>query len=392
MNDTDLQTYDDGGDDLLSNNFYPSWRNSLSFSLAALTLTMFCVVLYEISTVIKARAFTFNLYIIFLLVPDCLFNFIEGWRCIGEGLNDGRIPWSLCYARNFMIIFYYYSNVFMNALIACKVYKLVVDAYHCKRTKLPTARRVALEACSVYLFAALVAGWFVMPLDWGVVKTTSDPYYVSSFGTPVFNQYLGICISVAISLPPFFCVFGVTYKVHKQKLLPLQGSTRALALYFMRIIVVFIAFYFPMLTLAMIVLLYPSDGTDSNAYFWLQTTLTMINPIQNMVTLKFLLQKDDIRDVFFGHFSAFSSLLRLSRFSEIKTTNDQHVEPNAPLSPKSIWKESDTYEKDNRDTINTDPDMTKTNQAKSDMIMTTVDLPCSGLTDDEYNFRSNPLF
>ena len=46
--------------------------------------------------------------------------------------------------------------------------------------------------------------------------------------------------------------FWVAYKVWNEKLLPLQGKTRVLALYFLRIIVIFVAFYTPILVLSIV--------------------------------------------------------------------------------------------------------------------------------------------
>merc|ERR1719162_419242 len=74
----------------------------------------------------------------------------------------------------------------------------------------------------------------------------NEPICISKFK----HLWTGIAVNGAISMPPFLYVFWTAYKIHTKKLLPLQGRTRVLALYFMRIIVIFVAFYIPILLVA----------------------------------------------------------------------------------------------------------------------------------------------
>merc|ERR1712176_1550536 len=75
-----------------------------------------------------------------------------------------------------------------------------------------------------------------------------------------------------------------------------------------------------------IYLRFDADRKDSDAYFWLLSALTLMNPIQNAISLVIFWQKDDIQQTFYRY----SSKIKAKR-------------------PKSAWRQNDTYECDGGD-------------------------------------------
>ena len=68
----------------------------------------------------------------------------------------------------------------------------------------------------------------------------------------------------------------------------------------MRIVTIFIAFYIPMLCIAIAKNATPQQEHDSTRYFVLLSIFSLIIPFQNIVTLNFLMQKDDISETIRG--------------------------------------------------------------------------------------------
>jgi hypothetical protein len=78
--------WDDG-----SRNDVVTWAApALTFTVGAICLTAFLVSMIFMGIVFTTRKFTFNLYIIFIMLPDSLLNLVEGLRYVYEGFNDTR--------------------------------------------------------------------------------------------------------------------------------------------------------------------------------------------------------------------------------------------------------------------------------------------------------------
>jgi hypothetical protein len=127
-------------------------------------------------------------------------------------------------------------------------------------------------------------------------------------------------VSLGVDFPPFVYVFWVAYAIRKQKLLPRKGRTRALALYFSRIVIIFILFFTPMMIIAMYSLFVDSIASaeyyDSWLYFSLCVLFSLLTPIQTLVNVRFMLQKADIQEAIQSMSSSFTA-----RFSVPKNGN-----------------------------------------------------------------------
>jgi hypothetical protein len=141
---------------------------------------------------------------------------------------------------------------------------------------------------------------------------------------------------MVFTMPPLLYVFAIGYKVKKRKILPLKGHTRVLALYFMRIIVIFVTFYIPMLVLANAVNFIspgPNDPIKANYFVTLQV-FRLLFPIQNIVTFKLLLEKKDISDALYDYTAQISS------FFFVKPSDRDFTDPTNEISE---WEVDDIY-------------------------------------------------
>lgn len=136
----------------------------------------------------------------------------------------------------------------------------------------------------------------------------------------------------------------------------MSGRTRAIALYFMRIVLLFFAFYLPNIVTGTI-LVYATKSM--NKKFWLLTVQHVFIPLQCLVTLRFAITKHDIQKLFEESYAGVT-LAASARLSAIRNSvlgsNIEYVCNDKTLHfpdddenqdneiPTSEWEKDDVYE------------------------------------------------
>jgi len=192
------------------------------------------------------------------------------------------------------------------------------------------------------LYAALVSAWFVAPVKWSPMTVTNEPFCALSNGSSAISPMIGLLIGLAFVVPPFIYFFRVAYKIKRENLLPLTGRTKALAMYYLRIAVIFTGFYIPITVCAFAKMSIPQENHGSTSFYLLLLTIALLFPMQNIVTIYFSLQKDDIR-LSVDRFVARIQPLVIDKPCSIPTSLS-----NRPCSiPISEWNLDDSYELSN---------------------------------------------
>jgi len=331
---------------------YETWRATVSYSLAGLCLTVFLVTLVFLVVVATTRKFTYNLYIVFLLLPDALLNLVLGIRCLYDGIrNSGGgtggtggtgggglvLPMPLCVFQQIGISLYV-SNLFLNAIVAKELYTLVWNSYHRKRTKPPTSQTILWQVALVYSLTSIFTIWQVLPVEWAEKRIENDPYCAATSRIPPWLSALVYALLIA---PPVTVVLYVYNRMTRGKLLPRSGRTRVLTMYFMRIFWLFLLFYTPVTIVLSYYVTFDRDRRHSDAYFWLLEAFTILNPIQSTISLVVFWQKDDIQQKFYRYTRTSFSYFSVDRIDAAATATAE----NTKVAPKSAWKEHDTYER-----------------------------------------------
>jgi hypothetical protein len=229
----------------------------------------------------------------------------------------------------------------LDAVVTKEVYDLVWNSYRRKRTKPPTVQKVVCQSLVVYALVSIFVAWFVVPTSWAGMTIENDPYCSVSFGSEKVPAWVTLFLFNVILMPPIVYVVWICAIIDRRNLLPLKGRTRALAMYFLRIIGTFIFFYTPMTIVYIVYVYYPIDGHTSNAYFWLQSIFTILNPIQNIVSIAVFSMKDDIKQ----------SVISVAKFSSITkrftTVTSSSTTPNTNShsndDTQNEWKQDDIY-------------------------------------------------
>ena len=181
----------------------------------------------------EVRRHPFNLYLIFLYIPSLIYvaTVIAIVICQLFTCHDtGTVPtlWSFG--------FYASSNLSLNAVIAHDVYRLLRNSKKCLRIRPLPLKTLYTRVAVVYTLAILYGTWSAFLIS-GKIESLPN------------NSYAGwvadMVTKAVFLLGPTFYVLYICIRVGKDKLLPLHGETRALAFFFLRIVIVSVVICIP---------------------------------------------------------------------------------------------------------------------------------------------------
>ncbi|KAL7571453.1 hypothetical protein ACA910_019208 [Epithemia clementina (nom. ined.)] len=249
--------------------------------------------------------------------------FIEAFT---HGSSNQR---AVCNVRTLFNHFYLPANLMVNAVVAHEIYRLAYFSHRRQKTSPPKLRTVLSQMAVVYLYALFLSLWSVVNLSWSPTHyQDSNNFCVRGNGSPPTkttnpddgssssSQKISLVISAVaciVYLLPIVYVFYVAFRIWKGGLLPIKGQTRALAIYFFRVVFVFAIFFVPMITFGLT--LYDSNGRENKnkhqndddgddevvvdknwktSQFVLYSLYHTLVPLQSIVTLRLTMFKDDI--------------------------------------------------------------------------------------------------
>ncbi|KAL3941325.1 MAG: hypothetical protein SGBAC_004299 [Bacillariaceae sp.] len=251
--------------------------------------------LYALLRKEKIRQSSYNVYIIFLILPDAFVNFTSHGLFNGfVALNGGNdvFPPGYYYVDVWSWFFYYNANCFLNGVVAYEINNLVLRSYARKRTNPPSLSRVYKQVAAVYLLATMAGLVMVVPYPWALYTITDSLKGKGEMGGEVFDETTATGIGFGFMLLPMVYVVIVRIRIWWRDLLPKSGRTRTLSLFFMRIIIVFLIFYLPNTTLSALLPIVP----DPNAKYWISVMMGLLTAGQGLVNLYMVYLKDDIRE------------------------------------------------------------------------------------------------
>jgi len=319
-------------------------------NLFAFTIALHCII--SILSFEKTRMSSFNVYVVAVLIPDVLVNFCNA--ITAAFLVHERVVYflDLCVQRNVIILFNFFSNLYLNGVVARETYVMMNNSFKRKKTSGPTVRKAVLQTAIVYILS------FAYSL-WAALEVPSSPFHIANIadcqflpGSPELDTMDGGWFSsigagilhACVFMPPLIYVLYACIVVKKRHLMPIQGRTRAVALYFFRIAVVFFCFYFPIFLLGIVNFFFVEESTDGRqsrlVAFWLPWSVTQLMLVQLLVTVRMVLEKDDIREAVFQNNSfcilrGISALTKATYYNPCcgKTTKKDAKPSNGETNP-----------------------------------------------------------
>ena len=195
----------------------------------------------------KAKKQTFNVFLIYLMIPDFTFSILCGITCLLNFIKGEYYSHVMCNIQQFYCVWGIGSNCWLNAIITYHLHSLLTSNLRIRKYQLPTPTTISYQALAVYVYCAFLG-------TWGLYNSDNFPYYAI--------QINGLaCIPTQVNVPSsiFFWVFFmpifsiiptlyvayVSYDIYKRKLLPPRGKRRLLAVYFGRIVLIFLLMWGP---------------------------------------------------------------------------------------------------------------------------------------------------
>jgi len=170
-----------------------------------------------------ARLDSFNVYLVFLAIPDWFLNLYTLIILLLQ-LADKTF-------ENFYLVFGASSgflNNFINMIICYEIKKMVLRSHQRIGTNPPTIKHALVQCLTTFILSIL----------WGTALYMFLSLLYVSVGVP----YL---IFLAAILFPFIYSLHALWRIRKTGILSLTGRTRSLTIYFHRILLVFVIFLIP---------------------------------------------------------------------------------------------------------------------------------------------------
>lgn len=236
----------------------------------------------------KVRQSSFNLFLIYLMVPDCLVLWLCATSCLVNSLAGYFTSVQHCKFQSFYLLATLSSNAWLNLAITRHLLTMLQSAAQFKKYKPPSRKRVTIEALGAYAFSIFLACWFLVDAEWWPFRTRLNSGIVC---LPQDFSYVSTAFYYSIFLPlgfliPLGYVFYAVFVIWRQNLLPTSGGRRALAIYFFRLVFAFAIMWVPCLVLLIV--------TSAWTGPWIQWAGGLWGHLQGVVSGAVSLCKPDI--------------------------------------------------------------------------------------------------
>uniref|UniRef100_A0A7S1YVF3 Uncharacterized protein n=1 Tax=Ditylum brightwellii TaxID=49249 RepID=A0A7S1YVF3_9STRA len=202
-------------------------------ALSAITLFSSSIFIGGILRSPNARSQGYNLYLVFLAIPDALANLMI---LVRNGLTVSNTP-AHPTVHVFLVSYEYFyasSNMWLNAVIVGQIHQVLRKSKMCVKIAPLSVKTVFIQAGLTYAWSSL---WFA----WAFILYSRALVW---FSLPTVVN-IWIITRALIVGPPLLYLIGVCVHIWKYKLLPRSGRTRVLSLYFLRVVIVFLVTWVP---------------------------------------------------------------------------------------------------------------------------------------------------
>ena len=281
----------------------PVLRNS-SHSVCHSGLYQFCrrlsclLLLVAIFRVKTVREKAFNCYLAAITLPDFVGSFSCVITCAMSATVSTYYSEVMCGWQTFYLVWGFTANCWMNAVIAHQLYKMLRVSHFRGRYHPPTRKRVALQALCVYLYEAVIATlstWNIPAVPLRAGSYSGFACFPKDYDVPS-SIFFWLVFVPAFLLIPLGYVLVCVIIVFRRGMLPPIGRRRNLAVYFFRLVFVFVAMWLPFIIIAFIV--GPArPGVESS---WLPWTSAAWSHLQGLASVLTSLTKPDIKNAYLG--------------------------------------------------------------------------------------------
>lgn len=291
--------------------------------LSSITLSVCLIFICSIVSDKRTRIQGYNLYLVFLAIPDALANL---FILVRNSLTISGAPVSPTVHIFLASVEYFYAaaNMWLNGLIVGQIHHVLRKSNKFVKIPPPSVSHVCKQSAGIYVFAS---GWF----GWAFFL-----YYRGLVLFPL-DQVVNIWIVTRVFMvaPPLCYVIYVCVHVWRRKLLPRSGRTRVLSLYFLRVVIVFLVTWVPYFIIYEIAW----NVTHSR---WMVHISYYLGSVQGLMSVVVALSKPDIKRAVFQFVSCGQKKKKLNRSRPrrvLGTSLDVLPPPETSMPPATTLSE-----------------------------------------------------
>ena len=262
-------------------------------TINAVTATFVFLLIIAILRSRRVRKGPFNLYLLFIAIPDFMVSFLCFFTCALSAPQREYFSEWMCGFQSFYLNWSFISNAWLNGMIVYQIHKMLRQSNVRHRYTPPTHARVMMHAACVYTYAAF---WgFLCGFNLEFLPHSSHLYYGFACMPMEYNMastlfFWLVYIPFTLGLPLLYAVY-VLVDIIKNKLLPPTGKRRALTMFLLRLCFLYFAVWFPFLVLFLV-------GNFVVINPLIHWTGAAISHLQGLFSAVFCLTNEDIRRSF----------------------------------------------------------------------------------------------
>ena len=225
--------------------YWFSWAG-LALVVGFFSLTLFL----SLASNKTVRSKPFNLYLIYLIIPDFTFSILCGITCLMNAVNGEYWSHAMCNFQQLYVVFGFSANCWLNAIVAKQLHSILRDSHDCRRHHIPSAKTITKQALAVYAFTIFLGLLGIIEAPWFPHESgpASGLACVPREGEDTASSlFFWLCFFPLFAGIPILFVMWIIWDVYRRKLLPPSGKRRLLSIYFARIIVVFLIMWLPIM-------------------------------------------------------------------------------------------------------------------------------------------------
>ena len=197
-----------------------------------------CALIFAIARSPKVRSISFNLYLLFSILPDAYKNTSGFFSNLANLLMTNGNP-NACVVIGWNDAYWWCANLWMACIVFGHLRELLVANKNAQHHQPPAISRVIKESVSVHIFAIVMASLTLIPAGF-IPKATamSGCEAYPEDGNKEQHVFYWAFYLPMTALFPTMWVTGLCFDIWWRELLPVNGKSRSLLFYFARLLLV----------------------------------------------------------------------------------------------------------------------------------------------------------
>lgn len=188
----------------------------------------------------KARTISFNMYLLFSILPDAYKNtsgFVS--NLVNLLATNGSVNPKACTVIGWNDAYWWCANLWMACIIFGRLFELLVATKNARQFEPPKMSRVLTESIAVHIFSVIMASLTLIPVEFihKATEMSGCEAFPQEGNTGQYIFYWAFYLPLT-ALVPTVWVTGLSVAIWWRELLPVNGKTRSLLLYFARLLAV----------------------------------------------------------------------------------------------------------------------------------------------------------